>query len=421
MKNNLSKPKSKKSLGKDIVKGINSILRSILQLVSFLGEIIYELVEYFITRLRLIGVIIQAIAEVLMDEVGVVKDWFVKRMFWGRGRRYRHFAQISIIIIVGIIIFIASYNTPVTNQVLSYQEYTYTTEVAQKDLLVESGSLETLTPEDRIPLEMREYVVKKGDKLSLIAAEFNVRTQTIQWANNMSSAHVIRPGQKLKIPPGDGLVVKVEKGDSVESLANEYDISSQAIAEVNWLNRDLSLSVGQKLFLPNAEKKQEYTASGSSNTSSSGYVDNTDNSSGGNSQPPPTTGKFLRWPVASSAKVSQCSYWYHVAIDLSNKSAPNVVAAANGTVTFSGWSSNGYGYNVKIDHGNGYSTLYAHMQSLYVTSGSYVNAGDAIGKMGSTGLSTGTHLHFELRQGGSKLYPAGYINKPSYIGSLCGY
>lgn len=87
----------------------------------------------------------------------------------------------------------------------------------------------------------------------------------------------------------------------------------------------------------------------------------------------------------------------HKGLDIANKAGPGVLAADSGTVVVAGWPDGyGYGNRVVIDHGNGYRTLYAHLQTIYVVSGQTVKRGDAIGKMGSTGRSTGTHLHFEV-------------------------
>src|SRR5690606_11476883 len=98
--------------------------------------------------------------------------------------------------------------------------------------------------------------------------------------------------------------------------------------------------------------------------------------------------------------ISQGFRFYHQAIDIANKAGGAILAADAGTVTVAGWPDNyGYGNRVMIDHGNGMVTLYAHMSRIRVVVGQTVNRGDIIGDMGSTGRSTGTHLHFEVRQG----------------------
>ena len=115
-------------------------------------------------------------------------------------------------------------------------------------------------------------------------------------------------------------------------------------------------------------------------------------------------GSFM-WPT--SGHISQRFYWYHQATDIANPTNPAVVAAQSGTVVTAGWSGGGYGNYVIIDHGNGYKTLYGHMlnNSLAVAAGQKVGQGQRLGTMGSTGRSTGTHLHFEIIAPGGKIDP----------------
>jgi murein DD-endopeptidase MepM/ murein hydrolase activator NlpD len=104
--------------------------------------------------------------------------------------------------------------------------------------------------------------------------------------------------------------------------------------------------------------------------------------------------------------ISQGFAWYHPGADIANRAAPPVIAADGGVVTVAGWPDNyGYGNRVMIDHGNGYQTLYAHLSNIYVSTGQRVSKGQAVGKMGSTGRSTGTHLHFEIRFKGIAVNP----------------
>lgn len=115
------------------------------------------------------------------------------------------------------------------------------------------------------------------------------------------------------------------------------------------------------------------------------------------------SGTFV-WPTGGT--ITQRSVWYHQGIDIANRVAPNVLAADSGTVIVAGWPDGyGYGNRVIIDHGNGYRTLYAHLSQIYVVPGQTVARGNAIGKMGSTGRSTGIHLHFEVILNGVHLNP----------------
>ncbi len=121
------------------------------------------------------------------------------------------------------------------------------------------------------------------------------------------------------------------------------------------------------------------------------------------------TGQFV-WPVGGT--LTQYFKSWHPGIDIANKGLPDVVAADGGTVTVAGWPTPwAYGNRVMIDHGNGTVTLYAHLSQIYVSCGQKVNKGQAIGKMGSTGRSTGPHLHFEIRKSGGSADPLSVLGK----------
>ena len=118
----------------------------------------------------------------------------------------------------------------------------------------------------------------------------------------------------------------------------------------------------------------------------------------------PTIGGYVSCPI--------WGYPGHTGMDIAGCGyGSNIYAAAAGTVVTVKWSTSGYGYHIIINHGNGIQTLYAHCSNLYVTVGQYVNQGDIIAAMGSTGNSTGTHLHFEIRVNGQYVNPANYNSK----------
>jgi len=121
------------------------------------------------------------------------------------------------------------------------------------------------------------------------------------------------------------------------------------------------------------------------------------------------SGRFI-WPA--SGDLSQYFAWYHPAIDISNLGGGPIYASDSGTVVVAGWPDNwGYGNRVIIDHGNGYTTLYAHLAANYVSPGQQVSKGDVIGAMGSTGRSSGVHVHLEIRRDGVALNPLGLLGR----------
>lgn len=247
--------------------------------------------------------------------------------------------------------------------------------------------------------EIIEYEVKSGDTLSTIAEKFNISADTIKWANDLERIDQIKPGQKLKILPVSGIAHAVKSGDTLEAVAKKYSAEAQSIVDFpfNDLPDDFRLKVGQVLIVPEGVPPKaptpkprpapQYLAQGPSSP--------TFNAPGG--------GQFI-WPAGGS--LTQYFSWYHPGIDIANRAAPGIVASDGGKVTAAGWpDASGYGNRVVIDHGNGYTTLYAHFSNVYVTIGQTISRGQLIGQMGTTGRSTGTHLHLEVRYKGIAINP----------------
>lgn len=267
-------------------------------------------------------------------------------------------------------------------------------------------SLESLTDvntqiSEKPRSEILDYEVEAGETLSQIADKFNISLETIKWANNLQSIHSVKPGQILKILPVSGVAHTVKDGDSLESVAKKYSASSQAIVDFpfNDLPDDFKLKIGQVLIVPDGvppETKIPPKPKPQPKYLASGQTSPTFNAPGG--------GNFI-WPTTTSG-ISQYFAWYHAGLDLPNNSAPAIVASDGGTVVTAGWPDNyGYGNRVVIDHGNGYQTLYAHLSNIYVSNGEKVSRGQSIGQMGTTGRSTGIHLHFEIRYKGIAVNP----------------
>jgi len=260
----------------------------------------------------------------------------------------------------------------------------------------ENPSTSTLVSE-KMRGEIIEYTVQEGDTVGTIAEKFGISIDTIRWQNDLNSRDQIKVGQTIEILPVTGVSHKVKKGDTVHSIAKKYDTSAQGIVDFpynTFMNDEtFELAIGQVLIVPDGVMPSSTPWSPSTRvrklTPDAGTV--------------VASGRFV-WPA--SGTISQYYAWYHRAIDIANKAAPNILAADAGAVVIAGWPDGyGYGNRVLIDHGNGYQTLYAHLSSIYVVPGQTVNRGDAIGRMGSTGRSTGIHLHFEVRLNGSFLNP----------------
>lgn len=245
-----------------------------------------------------------------------------------------------------------------------------------------------------------DYTVVEGDTLSTIADKFGVSQDTVRWENSLDKKGTIKPGQSLKILPVTGVSHRVKKGDTIYSLAEKYDSDAQAVVNFpfnTFVNDEtFELAIGQTVIIPEGVKQEPAAPSIPRTrqlTPDAGTV--------------VASGSYV-WPT--NGTISQGFSWYHKAVDIANRAAPSVLAADNGKVVIAGWVDNsGYGNRVVIDHGNGSRTLYAHLQKIYVVPGQSVSRGASLGQMGSTGRSTGTHLHFEIITG------SGYINPLSVL------
>jgi len=249
--------------------------------------------------------------------------------------------------------------------------------------------------------QVLEYTVKPGDTVSQIADKFDVSVDTIRWENNLASLGSIKPGQVLRILPVSGVRHKVVRGETIYSIAKKYNTNPQGMVDFPFNNytdnETFALAAGQELIVPDGEKPSEVRWSPVTNlarsTPNAGVVS--------------AAGSFV-WPIGG--RITQRFTWYHRGMDIATALGTPVLAADAGRVTVAGWPDNGgYGNRVEINHGNGYVTLYAHLSKVSVVVGQTVNRGDVIGLEGSTGRSTGPHLHFEVKLNGVHVNPANYL------------
>lgn len=246
------------------------------------------------------------------------------------------------------------------------------------------------------------YVVRKGDNLSQIAKMFDVTVNTILWSNNISG-QTVTEGQTLVILPISGVRHTAAKGDTVASIAKKYKSDAEEISQYNDLSLRADLKIGDLIIVPDGEITTPVTTK--SKSIASGKVDPYSktvppSSYGAPKNPLPIrdvpTGYFAR-PLAGGTK-TQGIHGYN-GVDIGAPNGTPLLASAAGTVIVSknsGWNG-GYGNYVVIAHDNGTQTLYAHMSVAMVNVGQAVSKGQMIGKVGSTGKSTGSHVHFEIR------------------------
>lgn len=227
------------------------------------------------------------------------------------------------------------------------------------------------------------YVVRKGDTLSEIAEMFGVSTNTIVWANDIKKGS-IREGQELVILPISGVRHVVKSGDTLKSLATKYKADFEDILLYNDLAAGAKIKPGEIVIIPDGVISG--TQSSLSRTSRSQI-----------SQGYPTYAGFYLRPIVGGRK-SQGLHGNN-GVDLASPMGTPILASAGGKVIVSRTSgyNGGYGLYAVISHTNGTQTLYAHMSKNNVSTGQNVVQGQIIGAVGSTGKSTGPHLHFEIR------------------------
>lgn len=258
-----------------------------------------------------------------------------------------------------------------------------------KDEIVIIGGT-SLSPESASPIDSKDlnndqislYTVRKGDTLPAIAKMFGVSVNTIKWANDIKG-NTISVDQTLVILPISGIQHIVKSGDTLQSIAKLHKGDLDEILQYNSLSKDAKLAIGDVVFVPDGEAVVSISkpSSGVGRTSPS---------------VPVYDGYYMR-PLIGGVK-SQGIHGRN-GVDLASSYGTNILASADGVVLIARGSgyNGGYGLYVVIKHSNGTQTLYGHLSSVLVKAGETVTQGQVIGKMGSTGKSTGTHLHFEIR------------------------
>jgi LysM repeat protein len=278
------------------------------------------------------------------------------------------------------------------------------------DVLFRTTNINTTIP-DGVRQFPVKYTVELGDSIFMIAKKYNVTAESILYANYdllNDDPTFLKEGWQLTIPPTDGIYYKWQEGDTLEKVAEKYLVDPEAI--ITWPGnhldvenpdtsnleyvmipggyRDIVSWITPVDFAPRSGATKEIAGPGGCITPDTG----------------PVGSGYFQWPVPNHYLSGFGFTSYHLGVDLAAGVGTPVVASDSGTVVYAGWNDSGYGNLVAIDHNDGYKTIYAHLSSISVSCGSSVSSGQLIGLSGSTGKSTGGHLHFEIR------YYSQYIN-----------
>lgn len=253
----------------------------------------------------------------------------------------------------------------------------------------------SLSGDGTISIEYEDYKIKHGDNLTMVAKKIGARIDTIVSVNKLSNANVLRPGQTLKVPNRDGLLYTMKKGESIEEVVSKYEVPLNRVLSFNKIENPDSIETGRDIFLPGARYTLEERIE--------------------------RFGQFFSLPLPISA-IRRVSSRFgsrrdpftgqratHSGIDIPAPANTPVYAARGGVVTFAGYSG-GYGKLVIVRHDKGFVSYYGHLNTINVSEGTRVGVGTKVGGVGSTGRSTGNHLHFEIRQAGKLVNPTEYVS-----------
>lgn len=238
------------------------------------------------------------------------------------------------------------------------------------------------------PVTYKNYTVRSGDTISGIAKKFGLTNiSTLISVNDIGNVRQLAAGQKLKIPSIDGVIYTVKNGDSLNAIVLKYGVSLETLVDVNELSSEV-LQKGQQLFIPGV-----------------GLDKQTLQNAMGDMFKMPISAKF-RWSSPYGSRIDPIAgvKSFHTGVDMACPTGTPIYASMSGKVITAG-INRVYGNYVIIDHGNGYQTLYAHMSKIIATKGQWVSQGTRIGLVGSTGYSTGPHLHFTVYKNGKLINP----------------
>ena len=270
------------------------------------------------------------------------------------------------------------------------------------------------------------YKVERGDSIFAIAKQYDIKPESILYSNEGTlndNPALLSPGMVLTIPPVDGLTYTWKDGDTVEKVADEFkadlnddkktdakDAAILADAILNYPGNNIDLTnpvikPGQEIMIPGGQRELVAWLEFVPTVNRNGGTTATSELGGGACNGGPIGSPGI-WPTDGPHTLSGNDYSpSHLGIDITASSSTAVLASGDGVVVFAGWSQYGYGNVVQIDHGDGFSTVYAHLGQINVSRCQAVYGGQVIGIAGSTGNSTGIHLHFEVREGGVNVNP----------------
>lgn len=369
------------------------------QFIFLWGDFFKSLGSYLLGRLLSLFSISAKVVLFLFRIPLELKAFLTKKLIWSRGRLGR---SIATWFIMGFSFLVFTTGEILSNSSLVvYKPVSADYLKSSTDIIPKKEVALTSLPDERKRNQPFQYTIQQGDTLYSIGNQFKVSVDALQYINGLSDSSVLTVGKEITIPPVSGLIHKVEKGDTLNSIASDYDVAPQAIADFNYILDTSRLAVGTELVIPGGKVPEEpapiiyvpiqpsYGTTGTA-TADKGYC---------------------VWPTTVRT-ISQYFTWYHNGLDVAagrQNAMPPLLACNSGTVIRSGWDPFGLGLHVILDHGDGYQTVYGHMSRIDVSFGEKVGRGEQLGMMGSTGRSTGPHVHFMVKYNGVAQNPLNYL------------
>ncbi|WP_407428238.1 peptidoglycan DD-metalloendopeptidase family protein [Treponema sp.] len=305
-------------------------------------------------------------------------------------------AGVCILVLTGAVVF-ANHTADVENGQGGFESPTIpVTEEVLEGIAQNSSGSDTVPVifDENMTVSYSAYRIRSGDMIGKIAENFDITSDTIISVNNIRNSRLLQIGDYLKIPNMPGILYNVKKdGETIEKIAEKFKIEAVKCSNVNKIESDAALTAGTTLFLPDAEldwvTRQEIN------------------------------GDLFRKPIHARWYKSSSFGWraspftgarsYHSGVDMACPAGTNIYAALPGRVTATGYTST-YGNYVVIAHHSGYKTLYGHMSAITCVKDQYVSQDTRIGRVGSTGMSTGPHLHFTVFKNNKQVNPENLWN-----------
>ncbi len=383
----------KQKFTKNLSAIIKSVPETFIEFLKVIFQFVVALIEFLIHKLDSLIYGLKSITVKNIEAFINLKFQVISKMIWSRGRIGAHIRYAFIFSFI-VVIFLAG--GIFQSKLIDEGTIGENTFLSSQSILLETATAATFEGKSKLLSGPIEHTVEEGETLNSIAKKYGIPPEYIKAANNLTYDRV-KVGETLQIPPVEGALHTVKQGETIESIARKYKVPPQSIVDYNYIDAPYTLTEGQILTIPNAElpkKERYYVGENVYDTHAYGILPSTQHSVKG-------TGQFA-WPF--HGVISQGYHRYHHAIDIAANSG-DITAADKGVVVRAGWWKGGYGNAVQIDHGNGYVTTYAHMSVISVSVGDKVERGQKIGVVGSTGRSTGPHVHFTVQKDGAYINP----------------